>query len=175
MTQPKFAPIQSEDQVREAYRLQTPLPWVADRPADFRAGAMPHGKGFGTPGPDQGYVLRLLERFEDRLKLGEGELLEDVAAAGAAIALRRAALFGRAPVSHDLELAFILTGCLGEPPADLVEWRRQSFRGMAGHYWELRELAEGVPEPTLRLTPVTVGVQIADWRTLLGIAVAPAA
>jgi hypothetical protein len=175
MTQPKFAPIQSEDQVREAYRLQTPLPWVADRPADFRAGAMPHGTGFGTPGPDQGYVLYLVEHFEDRLTLDVGESFEDAAAVGAAIALRRAALFGRAPVSHDLALAFTVTGCLGEPPADLVEWRRESFRGLAHHYWDLRKLAEGVPESTLRLTPANVPAQLADWRSLLGIAVAPAA
>jgi hypothetical protein len=136
---------------------------------------MPHGTGFGTPGPDQGYVLHLVEHFEDRLKLEEGESLEDAAAAGAAIALRRAALFGRAPVSHDLALAFILTGCLGEPPADLVAWRREKFNGLAHHYWELRELAEGVPESTLRLTPEKLGERVADWRLLLGLAVAPAA
>jgi hypothetical protein len=175
MTQPKFAPIQSEDQVRDAYRLQTPLPWVADRPSDFRAGAIPHGRGFGTPGPDQGYVLHLVEHFEDRLRLEEGESLEDAAAGCAAIALRRASLFGRAPVSHDLSLAFILTGCMGDPPADLVEWRREAFRGLSHHYWELRELAERVPDPTLRLTPEKLGERLADWRSLLGIAAAPAA
>jgi hypothetical protein len=170
MTQPKFAPIQIEDQVREAYRLQTPEPWVADRPADFRAGPVPVGRGFGTPGPDQGYALRLAHRFEHRLALVEGEAFEDAVAAGVAIALRRAAAFGRAPVIHDLELAFTLVGYLGDPPDDLVSWRVSRLRGMSHHHWDEREVAEAVPESTLRLTPAQAGEQLASWRELLGAA-----
>lgn len=170
MTQPKFAPIQIEDQVRDAYRLHTPEHWVADRPADFRPGPVPVGKGYGTPGPDQGYALGLARRVEHKLSLADAEDPEDAIAGCVPIALRRAALFGRAPVIHDVELAFSLVGYLGDAPGDLVGWRMETFRGLSHHHWAERVLAEAVPETTLRLTPAQVRERIGSWRELLGIA-----
>jgi len=164
MTQPKFAPIQIEDQVRDAYRLRTPGAWVPDRPADFRPGAVPRGKGFGTAGPDQGYALHLVHRLEDQLQLAAGESKEDVVAGCVAIAMRRAALFGRAPVLADLELAFALVGCLGDPPPDLVAWRVEAMRGLAHDLWLERELANGVSEPALRSAAAAVAERLGEWR-----------
>lgn len=168
MTQPKFAPISIEDQVRDAYRLRTPEPWVPDRPADYRPGVPPQGRGFGVAGPDQGYALLLARRLEGRLSLVQGELLEDALGACAAIAMRRAAVFGRAPVLADLEMAFTLAGYLGDPPAELVAWRAVHLKGLSHDRWGERELAAAVPEPTLRLTPAAVGGRIGEWRELLG-------
>src|SRR5579871_1473606 len=156
MTQPKFAPIQIEDQVRGAYRLRTPDSWSPDRPADYRPGGTPGGKGFGTAGPDQGYALRLVRRLEDRLQLAKGESKEDVVAGGVAIAMRRAAVFGRAPVLADLEVAFTLTGCLGSPPADLVAWRMHAMSGVGHDGWLEVQLVSAIPESTLRIPPDSV-------------------
>jgi hypothetical protein len=168
MTQPKFAPISIEDQVRDAYRLRTPAPWTAARPAELRPGPVPQGRGFGVAGPDQGYALLLAHRLAARLVLGEGEVLDDALAGCVAIAMRRAAVFGRAPVLVDLELACTLTGYLGEPPADLVSWRAAHMKGLSHDSWHEHELAAAVPESTLRLTPARVAERIAEWRELLG-------
>ena len=87
---------------------------------------------------------------------------------GVAVALKRAALFGRAPVLADLELAFTLFGFLGEAPEDLVEGRREIFAGAGHHYWQTRWIADRVPEATLRLTPAQVGQSLGSWRELMG-------
>ncbi len=58
-----------------------------------------------------------------------------------AVALRRASLFGRAPVIHDLRIAFTIWGYLdAAPPAELVELRRPLFEGVANslHHYEER-------------------------------------
>ncbi len=83
-----------------------------------------------------------------------------------AVALRRAALFGRAPVIYDLEMAFTLWGFLGDPPADLVEYRKSLFQAASHDYWAQRPIADAVAESTLRLTPVQVREQMSDWRSL---------
>ena len=165
MTQPKFAPIQYEDEVRPSYHLAPPSRWVADRPADFRAGPRPDGKASGIPGPDQGYVLLLAERIAPRIVLSDGEHRDDVVAGAVGLALRRASLFGRAPVLPDLEVALRLFGYLEQPPAELVSFRRPLFDGLAHDYWRQRELAHLVPEALLRQRPdqVTAGA----WRELL--------
>jgi hypothetical protein len=171
MTQPKFAPIQIDDQVRDAYKLKTPAAWAPTRPADFRPGAELKGRGYGTAGPDQGYALHLVRHIEDRVQLAAGELLDDAKAGCVAIALRRAAVFGRAPVMTDLEMAFTLAGYLGAAPSDLLAWRKTAFAGLAHDGWAEVVLASGIPESTLRLTPAAVGEKLASgWRELLGIA-----
>ena len=70
-------------------------------------------------------------------------------------ALKRAALFGRAPVADDLEMAFGLFGFLDEPlvgPA--LEERRRLFAEASHHhhYTEVRRIVDLVPDATLGLT-----------------------
>ena len=65
MTQPSYVPIIEADQVRGAYRLQTPLDWRQSRVAELRTSTHPRGRGIGVPGPDQGYALLVAhELFE---------------------------------------------------------------------------------------------------------------
>jgi hypothetical protein len=168
MTQPKYAPIMPKDQVRGAYPLATPSGWTANRPADFRPGPHPEQSGLGVPGPDQGYALRLARRLEDRIVLGEGEVEEDAVDGSVAVALRRAALFGRAPVLEDVRLALTLFGFLGGAPPDLVAHRRGLFRGASHHYWTRRSIADEVPEATLRLTSAGVAERLGEWKALIG-------
>lgn len=149
MTQPKFAPILPHDEVRDLYKLPVPPSWKPHRPADFDPGD--HRAGGGVAGPDQGYALLLAERFADRLVLRSGEHEEDVLSGAAAIALRRAASFGRAPVSGDLEVALELFGFLSEAPDEIAAARSDVFDGVAHDYWRERELAGVVRESTLRL------------------------
>ena len=168
MAAPDYVPTPLSEQPRESLRLPPPRPWMADRPADLQRG-QPVGPKLGVPGPDQGYLLKLAENFEDRVQVAEGEHVEDAIAGCAAVAMRRAALFGRAPVAHDLELALRLWGFLGDAPDDLVEFRRQLFPGAAHHYWDQRAVTDLVPDETLKLTPARVAERLSDWRQLLDV------
>ena len=147
-------------------------PWTADRPGEV-VGAEPlAGPGLGNQGPDQGYALKLAQRFSGQLVLAAGEREDDALAGCCAVALRRASMFGRAPVVHDLSLALELFGFLGEADAELVSWRATRFAGAAGHHgYQLKlRLAELVPEETLRLTPAAVVDACAEgWRPPLGL------
>lgn len=147
--------------------------WVADRPGDL-VGRQPLGPRLGYPGPDQGYVLKLVKRFVDRVHLQPGEHWADAEAGACAVALKRASLFGRAPVVHDLRIACTVWGYLSSSaPAELVAERTERFEGVrmtAHHYPELRAVVDAVPEATLRLTPAEVASRhAADWRSLLSL------
>lgn len=168
MTQPSFVPIAEADQVRPALRLQVPGSWTADRPAEGRPAARPTGRGFGSPGPDQGYALKLVRRLRPELHLVAGEAVEDVEDGLALLAARRAALFGRAPCIHDLRLAAALWGYTDpDAPGELVAARRHTFSGVSHSYVVQRALVDSVPEETLRLTPAQVeGRASSEWRQL---------
>jgi hypothetical protein len=149
-----------------------PEGWLADRPADI-AGRQPEGRGLGYQGPDQGYALVLAARFRGRLQLQPGEGEDDAIEGALNVALRRASLFGRAPVIHDLTVAFAIWGFLDpDPPADLVALRRPLFEGVGHpfHYGERRAIVDMVPEETLRLMPVDVQAAYPGrWQELLGL------
>ena len=145
---------------------------MADRPGEVVGTEAQAGPGLGYQGPDQGYALKLVERFSGRLVLVAGEREDDALAGCVAVALRRASIFGRAPVMHDLRLALELFGFLGEADAELVAWRRDQFAGAAGHhgYHVKLGLAALVPEETLRRTPAAVAsARAANWRSPLGL------
>ena len=171
MAAPKFVPVPPVGSFRDAEGLPPAAEWRADRPADLRAG-QPTARGMGRPGPDQGYALKLAHGFHGKLRLQAGENEHDVVAGCLPIALKRASLYGRAPVIHDLTLAFSLFGFLAEPAGlapELAQFRRSMFEA-AGHHYELqRTLADLVPESTLRLTPgeVTAAVSGGRWKSLL--------
>ena len=171
MAAPRFAPTPVLDNVRTyASPDVVPAPWAPDRPGDLDAG-QPAGSRLGYQGPDQGYGLTLANRFRSRLHVGE--LTVDDAIRGCLnIALRRASMYGRAPVIHDLTIACTMWGFLDpEPPTDLAARRLELFDGVGHvhHYKEGRAIVDMVPESTLRLTPAQVSVQYrTGWRQLTG-------
>jgi hypothetical protein len=172
MTQPSFVPIVEADQVRSTYRLRVPGIWTQSRPSELRGTTPPTGPLFGTTGPDQGFALKLARQFEDRLELADGESAEDVIAGGTAVAMRRAARFGRAPLIHDLAFAFTLWGFLGGAPDDLVAARGPRFRSAAHHYSAQRAIADAVAPETFRLSPEAVAARLGEWQQMLAIPVA---
>jgi hypothetical protein len=173
MAAPKFVPTLPTDSPRSyASPDHVPVDWRPDRPGDLEGG-QPRGAQLGTQGPDQGYALRLANRLRPSLRLQVGEHADDAVRGCFGIALRRAALFGRAPVIHDLTLAFTIWGFLDDdPPAELVECRRELFAGVRSvmhHYTEGRAIADRVPESTLRSSLVDVAAAYpARWRELTG-------
>ena len=126
---------------------------VADRPAEI-VGRQPAGARFGNQGPDQGYALKLASQFKGRLVLTPGEHEEDAIAGCVQVANKRASIFGRAPMIHDLTIAFTLFGFLAEADPSLVALRRDRFAAahVPAHYTERRAIAALVPEETLRMT-----------------------
>lgn len=145
--------------------------WTATRPGDFvpDQAAQPAGDCLGTPGPDQGYALHLARRFNGRVKLRKNESWHDVEAGCVGIAMRRAALFGRAPVVFDLEVAFGIWGFLDDaPPPDLVAERTVAFEAAGHDYWVQRAIADRIPESSLRLKPADIHARLSDWRSLVG-------
>ena len=89
----------------------------------------------------------LVRRFADRLELAPGEHAHDVEAGCVGVAMSRASLFGRAPVIHDLELAFTVWGYLGGAPPELVTYRQPLFSGASHHYWDQRKIVDKAPRP----------------------------
>jgi hypothetical protein len=116
--------------------------------------------------------LLLANRLSNRLHLVGGLVTADAIRGCLNIALRRASLYGRAPVIHDLTIAFTMWGFFdANPPADLVTTRADLFKGVGNvhHYAEGRSIVDMVPEATLRMTPAQVtSAYPANWRTLTG-------
>jgi alkanesulfonate monooxygenase SsuD/methylene tetrahydromethanopterin reductase-like flavin-dependent oxidoreductase (luciferase family) len=171
VTQPQYVPINSDKKVRRSDQIAVAYPvpdgWLPDRPAEVGTVDNPEGPYLGNPGPDQGYGLKLAKRFIDQLIVGPHEHVEDVVAGCLGTALKRAALFGRAPVIYDFRLAYALWGFLGDAPADLIAFRKPLFEAASHHYEDQRRITDAVPESTLQLTPEQVAAKIGEWRTLI--------
>ena len=119
MAAPKHTRVDPTDAPR-AYESPNHVPdgWVKDRPAEI-LGRQPQGAKLGHQGPDQGYILLLANRVKHKIKVQEGENLEDAIRGTIGIALKRASMYGRAPVMHDLTFALTIWGwCVETPPAD---------------------------------------------------------
>ncbi len=174
MSAPEFVPA---DVIADKVYKSPPRhrgPWMADRPGDMVAEVhQPTGRAFGNQGPDQGYVLKLAGRFVDELVLAPGEHEADAIAGTVPVALRRASIFGRGPVSEDLRIALILFGFLDAASDELVSFRRRLFDEVhhhVAHYREAREIAAMVPESTLRSSVDAVKIRHeADWHAPLGV------
>jgi hypothetical protein len=124
--------------------------WRADRPGDLGA-IQPRGALLGSPGPNVGYALTLANRAKDRLRLEPHESADDATAVIAAIAMKRAATFGRAPTVNDVDFAMELLGYLGDAPADVREWRPDVVRAAGHDYVVRRAVVDTVGSGLLRL------------------------
>lgn len=89
--------------------MEPPPPhrWVNNRPGAINSPEeQPWGGSFGTPGPDTGWALRLINRAEfDRSERGK-----EIEAVLATLVGARASFFGRAPVPEDVEVGLTLLG-----------------------------------------------------------------
>jgi hypothetical protein len=124
--------------------------WRADRPGDL--GAMqPKGSLLGSPGPNVGYALNLVDRARDRMRLEPHEHADDAVAVVAAIAMKRASTFGRGPTVNDVDFAMELLGYSGEVPEDVRSWRPQVIKAAGHDYSVRRAVVDTVSTGLLRL------------------------
>lgn len=173
MAAPEHVPVKPGQQVRTyGSPPRRSDSWRPDRPADFAdEHSQPHGDLFGSPGPDQGYALKLARLVEPELRLTDGEHARDALAGIVAIGLKRASLHGRAPVIHDLRVAATVFGYL-DAAADpvLVRLRKGLFEevGHFHHYMELRGIVDLVAADVLRQSPQQVAERYErSWRDQL--------
>src|SRR5262245_23289552 len=172
MAAPEYVPVPPTEKVRLPWVSPEHVPggWTLERPAEVASGRQPVGPRLGYPGPDIGYALTLLPVIRPDVHLAHGEHLDDAEAGCVGIAMRRAAVFGRAPVIHDLRIAFMIWGFLDErPPVELVAHRRPLFLGAAHDYDTQRAIVDQVPDATLRVPPTAVAERYPEhWRELIG-------
>jgi hypothetical protein len=167
-----YVPERREDEPRQLPNLApgVVIPpaghWKADRPGDLAAG-QPVGTLLGRPGPNVGYALTLVNRWRDRFRLAPLEHSEDAAAVVAEIAMKRAALFGRAPVATDVEVAMDLLGYADDLPADIAERRMRLVNGAGHDYYARRALVDRIPDDVLRLAPTQLAARVGEVRDAL--------
>lgn len=174
MAAPRFSPVAPVD-AAHYYESpdHVPASWAPDRGGEVE-GFQPSADRLGNQGPDQGFALRIAARLRPKLELQPGEHADDVIQGCLGVALRRASLYSRAPVVHDLDIAFTIFGFFdAQPPVDLVALRRPMFEGLrhtAHHYVEARAVADLPPDETLLGTPDGVAADYPEgWRSLLGL------
>lgn len=147
--------------------------WSANRPGETFGEPVLSGGRLGAQGPDQGFAITLTKVFANKLELEDDEYLGDVNSGCVGIATKRASLFHRAPVVHDLRIAYTLFGFLDEKPAaELVALRKDAFAEVhySFHYFERRAIADMVSDEVLLQTPDQVaGRYNNDWRDQLGL------
>jgi hypothetical protein len=167
VTQPDYVPIAAPDRIRPIDRLPVPRSWRSTRLGEALDPVPPKGRAFGSTGPDLGYGLKLARLLVPKVKVTEGERVADAVAGCFAVGAKRAAMFGRAPVTFDMELAYAVWGFLDGAPAELVAFRKPLFMGAAHEYWEQRQIVDRVKDSTLRMTVDQVKAQLSDWKSLL--------
>ena len=147
------------------------------RPGETFGGDTVGGGRLGSQGPDQGFVWKLVKVFEDKLELEDGEYKGDVNAGCTGVALKRASLFHRAPVVHDLRIAYTLFGFLDETPdPELVAFRKEAFAEVhySFHYFERRAIVDMISDDVLTQTPDQVASRYnADWRDQVSVSARP--
>ena len=117
--------------------------------------------------------MALAARVRPKLVLSDSERADDALTACTAVAMRRASMFGRAPVIRDIHVAVTIWGFVDPaPPAELVALRRPLFEGAAEpeHYDAVRAIVDMVPDATLWMATVEVQDSYPSrWRELLGL------
>jgi hypothetical protein len=140
--------------------------WRPGRPGDL-SGGQPSGALLGSPGPNVGYALTLARRVRDRLALAPHEDAESALAVVAAIAMRRAAILGRAPVADDVEFAMVLLGYRGGCEPDFARWRAATIAGAHHEYPRSRQLVDRISSEVMRTTTTELAARAPSVRAEL--------
>jgi len=144
--------------------------WVPGRPGELGGPEdAQFGAGFGTTGPDSGYALTLVKAREFEPADGEHRSNTDVALA--AVASARAALFGRAPIGKDVDLALVLLGLDAATPEemrrDMGESRKRWFAAVSHHPGRLHGFIASLEREVLRLTAEEARARVSRGETLI--------
>jgi hypothetical protein len=107
------------------------------------------GRGRGTPGPDGGYALTLVERAVHNLHVTDVSH-HDLVTGIAALAAKRAASYGRGPCMPDVVVALDLFDFrVTDPDPTVVAARATLFAGVGHSYFATRALVDAVDNDDL--------------------------
>ncbi|MGA7271471.1 MAG: hypothetical protein WB239_10405 [Acidimicrobiia bacterium] len=118
--------ITQDDMPRPVLQPGVPRRWAPPAGTITTPEMKPSGGVFGTPGPDTGWALRIINHSEIPQ---DGPRIRQVLAA---LMSARAAHFGRAPVPADLEVALLLAG-MGKQRSESLDERRRRWEEAAAH------------------------------------------
>lgn len=149
MAQQPNIELDPEDLPRAVPTPDPPRRWTPSmRPGMITSPAqMPRKGKFGTPGPDTGWALKLINAADlpDR-----GDELVGVLTA---LVSARASHFGRAPIPEDLEVAMVLCGIGEDLPDSVVEQGRRWVAAAAHERSKGRTAVAEVDRHLLAETP----------------------
>ncbi len=120
MAQEPNVEITEDDLPRPMLQPGVPRRWAPPPGTITKPDEKPSGGSFGTPGPDTGWALKIINRSEIP---EDGSRIRKVLAA---LMSARAAHFGRAPVPADLSVALLLAG-LGRQKSESLDERRDRW------------------------------------------------
>jgi len=129
--------------------------WKQRRPGEITTpGQAKWGGSFGRPGPDTGWVLRLVNSAE----FDRGDRPDVLGRIVATTAAARAALAGRGPTSEDVEVALLLLGLRpdhlpGEAVDTLAKARRAAIDHAAHERDKGRSFLRTLPSDRLAAKP----------------------
>ncbi|MBT8198255.1 MAG: hypothetical protein HKN01_10480 [Acidimicrobiia bacterium] len=165
--------LEHADLPRSVAKPSVPEGWSPARPGELnRPEDVPWGGAFGTPGPDTGFVYRLLA--ESAYEPGDGERGADVMAALAAVAGARASHFGRAPTVTDVKVAALILGyeADGMPQAvldGLAADRGAWFADIAHKPGKARMLVGAIDLEVLAMGPDEIWPRVAAGERLVAL------
>ena len=168
--QPKHE-IEPKDRPRPTAQPAVPRGWKAKRPGDLhRPGDVPTSSGFGNPGPDSGYALRLAAQAD--LPLTSGEQRADVEVTLMHVMVARASHHGKAPSAGDLQFAIMV---LGLASVDLVPAAANAKLTAARHYWAPRvgHSRSAARAMVAKLTPGLLNLELDEVRHRLALGESP--
>lgn len=170
--QPQFE-FELQDRPRRVAEPAPPRRWRAARPGDLqRPEDVPSAPGFGNPGPDSGYALKLISMAD--LPLEPDERRREVETTLMHLMVARAAAHGKAPSKADLQFATML---LGLAPEDLVPAAANAKLAAIRRYWAPRVgHSRGAARDLVgRLSPELLALDLDEVRHRLALGESPLA
>lgn len=151
VSQPNYVSSPNHEKALGIVELPVSGKWSSPRSGKISHSGVAVKRLAGSPGPGGGFSLRIISEQLSKLVISDTEELEDVEAGLCVLMGKRASLFGRSPMRNDFDFFSKLFGFDGSAVQDLVRFRKAFFKGASHSYLIQRQLADAVPESTLKM------------------------
>lgn len=151
MSQPNYYSSPNHEKSLGMVELPVSSRWSGPRAGRVTGDVPSSSRYFGTPAPGSGYSLKIVNDYISKLGLDDHEDNHDLIVGLGVLVSKRASLFGRSPYLPDVEFCAKLFGLGEDADPNLVEFREMFFKGCAHSYIIQRQIADAVPDSTLRM------------------------
>lgn len=159
VSQPKFVSSPNHEKALGMVELPAARQWSNPRSGKITSSDANESL-MGSAGPSGGFALKLVHEQLAKMVMSDDEEAADIAIGLGVLVSKRASIFGRSPIIFDVHFFEVLFGLDGTQDQSLIEFRKMFFRGAAHSYLVQRQLADAVPESTLRLSQGALEAQI---------------